>query len=53
MQKNMNGFATILKVAIFIIILMDLTDFSVKFCVGEIFKDRGGLDMRRRRRGMS
>ena len=25
----------------------------VKFCVDEVFKDRAGLDMRRRRRGKS
>ena len=54
MQKqNMNGFATICKVVICIIILTDLTELSVKFCVDEVFKDRGGLDMRRRRRGKS
>ena len=54
MQKqNMNGFATVLKVVICIIILMDLMELSVKFRVDEVFKDRGGLDMRRRRRGKS
>ena len=26
---------------------------SVEFCVDEVIKDRGGLDMRRRRRGKS
>ena len=27
------------------------TELSVEFCVDEVIKDRGGLDMRRRRRG--
>ena len=54
MQKqNMNWFATILRVAICFIILTDLTEFSVEFCVDEVFEDRGGLDVRRRRRGKS
>lgn len=54
MQKqNMNGFATVLKVVICIIILMDLTELYVKFCVDEVFEDRGGLGIRRRRRGKS
>ena len=35
------------------IILTNLTELSVKFCVDEVFKDRGGLDMRRSRRGKS
>ena len=38
---------------IFFIILTDLTELSVEFCVDEVAKDRGGLDMRRRRRGKS
>ena len=47
MQKqNMNWFAIVLKVEIFFIILTDLTEFSVEFCVDEVIKDRGGLDMR-------
>ena len=50
MQKqNMNRFATVLRVVICFIILMDLTKLSVEFCVDEVIKDRGGLDMRRRR----
>ena len=54
MQKqNINWFATILKVVICIVILTDLTEFSVKFCVDEVFKYRGGLDVRRRKRGKS
>ena len=54
MQKqNMNWFAIVLRVVICFIILMDLTELSVEFCVHEVIKDRGGLDMRRRRRGKS
>ena len=54
MQKqNMNWFATVLRVVICFIILTDLTEFSVEFCVDEVFEDRGGLDMRKRRRGKS
>ena len=53
MQKNMNWFATVLRVVICFIILTDLTEFSVEFCVDEVFKDRGDLDVRRRRRGKS
>ena len=50
MQKqNMNWFATVLRVVIFFIILTDLTELSVGFCVDEVIKDQGGLDMRRRR----
>ena len=49
----MNVFATVLKVVICIIILTDLTEFSVEFCMDEVIKDRGVLDMRRRRRGKS
>ena len=45
----MNWFATVLRVVICFIILMDLTEFSVEFCVDEVFKDQGGLNMRRRR----
>ena len=51
--KKMNWFATVLRVAICFIILMDLTELSVEFCVDEVFEDRGGLDLRRRRRGKS
>ena len=54
MQKqNMNLFATVLRVMICFIILTDLTELSVEFCVDEVIKDRGGPDMRRRRRGKS
>ena len=54
MQKqNMNWFATVLKVVICFIILMDLTELSVEFCVDEVFEDRRGLNVRRRRRGKS
>ena len=54
MQKqNMNWFATVLRVVICFIILTDLTELSVEFCVDEVIKDRGGLDMMRRRRGKS
>ena len=49
----MNWFATVLKVVICFIILMDLTELSVEFCVDEVFEDRGGLDVRSRRRGKS
>ena len=50
MQKqNMNWFATVLRVVICFIILTDLTELSVEFCVDEVFEDRGGLDVRRRR----
>ena len=51
MQKqNMNWFATVLRVVICFIILTDLTEHSVEFCVDEVTKDRGGFDMRKRRR---
>ena len=52
MQKqNINWFETVLRVVICFIILTDLTKLSVEFCVDEVIKDRGGLDVRRRRRG--
>ena len=51
--KNTNWFATVLIVVIFFIILTDLTELSVEFCVDEVIKDRGGLDMRRSMRGKS
>ena len=39
MQKqNMNWFATVLRVVIFFIILTDLAELSVEFCVIEVFK---------------
>ena len=54
MQKqNMNWFAIVLRVVICFIILTDLTEFSLKFCVDEVFDDREGLDVRRRKRGKS
>ena len=53
MQKNVNWFSATLKVVICFIILTDLTELSVEFCVDEAIKDQGGLDMRRRRRGNS
>ena len=53
MQKKLNWFATLLRVVICFIILTDLTELSVEFCVDEVFEDRGGLDMRKRRRGKS
>ena len=54
MQKqNMNWFSIVLRVVICFIILTDLTELSVEFCVDEVIKDRGGLDMRRSRRGKS
>ena len=49
----MNWFATVLRVVICFIILTDLTEFSVEFCVDEVFDDREGLDVRRRKRGKS
>ena len=42
-----------LKVVLCFITLTDLTKFLLKFCVDEVFEDRGGLDVRRRRRGKS
>ena len=52
MQKqDMNWFSTVLRVVICFITLTDLTEFSVEFCVDEVFEDRGGLDVRRRKRG--
>ena len=42
-----------LKVVICFIILTDLTTFLLKFCVDEVFEERGVTDMRRIRRGKS
>ena len=54
MQKqNMNWFAIVPRVVICFIILTDLTELFVEFCVDEVKKDQGGLVMRRRRRGKS
>ena len=52
-KQNMNWFATVLRVVICFIILTDLTELSVEFCVDEVFEDQGSLDMRIRRRGKS
>ena len=52
-KQNMNWFATVLRVVICFIILTDLTELSIECCVDEVIKDRGGFDMRRRRRGKS
>ena len=49
----MNWFATVLRVVICFIILTNLTELSVEFCVDEVFEDRGGLDMRKMKRGKS
>ena len=42
-----------LKVLICFIILTDLTKFLLKFCVDEVFEDRGAVKMRRIKRGKS
>ena len=42
-----------LKVVICFIILTDLTKFLLKFCVDEVFEDRGAINMRRIKRGKS
>ena len=52
-KQNMNWFSIVLKVVICFIVLKDLTEFYVQFCVDEVFEDRGGLDVRRRRTGES
>ena len=44
-KQNMNWFATVLRVVICFIILTDLTKLFVEFCVDEVIKDRGGLDV--------
>ena len=49
----MNWFAIVLRVVICFIILTDLTELSVEFCADEVFEDRGGLDVRKRKRGKS
>ena len=54
MQKqNMNWFATVLIVVICFITLMDLTKFLLKFCVDEVFEERGVTDVRIIKRGKS
>ena len=40
-----------LKVVVSFIALTDLTKFLLKFCVDEVFKDRGAINMRRIKRG--
>ena len=52
-KQNMNWFAIVLRVVICFLILTDLTELSVVFCVDEVFEDRGDLNVRRRRRGKS
>ena len=52
-KTKYDWFATVLRVVICFIILTNLTEFSVEFCVDEVFEDRGGLDVRIRRRGKS
>ena len=52
-KQNTNWFAIVHRVVIFFIILTDLTELSVEFCVDEVFEDREVLDVRRRRRGKS
>ena len=52
-KQNMNWFSTLLRVVICIIILTDLIELFVEFCVDEVFDDREGLDVRRRKRGKS
>ena len=52
-KKYMNWIAIVLRVVICFIILTDLTELSVELCVDEVIKDRGGVHMRRRRRGKS
>ena len=42
-----------LKVVICFIILTDLTKFLLKFCVDEMFEERGVTDVRRIKRGKS
>ena len=42
-----------LKVVICFVILMDLTKFLLKFCVDEVFEERGVTDVRRIKRGKS
>ena len=52
-KQNMNWFATVLRVVIFFIIITDLAELSVEFCVDEVFEDRGAINMRRIKRGKS
>ena len=52
-KKNKNWFATVLIVVICFFILTDLTKFLLKFCVDEVFEDRGAINMRRIKRGKS
>ena len=49
----MNWFVTVLRVVIFFLILTDLTEPSIEFCVDEVFEDLGVIDTRRIRRGNS
>ena len=42
-----------LKVVVFFIALTDLTKFLLRFCVDEVFEDRGAINMRRIKTGKS
>ena len=42
-----------LKMIVCFITLTDLTKFLLKFCVDEVFEDRGVTDVRRVKRGKS
>ena len=42
-----------LKVVVCFITLTDLTKFLLKFCVNEVFEDRGAINIRRIKRGKS
>ena len=42
-----------LKVVVCFFTLTDLTKFLLKFCVDEVFEDRGFINMRRIKRGKS
>ena len=52
-KSKYEWFAIVLRVVICFIILTDLTELSIEVCVDEVIKDRGGLDMRKRKRGKS
>ena len=40
-KQNMNWFSTLLIVMLCFIMLTDLTELSVEFCVDEVIKDLG------------
>ena len=52
-KTKYDWFATVLRVVICFIILTDLIELSVEFCVDEVFEHRGCLDIRISRRGKS